>query len=257
MIFKDFHIHTSFCDGKDAPEEIIRHAIDKGFKALGLCTHSYTDFDESYCIKKAQISDFKKEIASLKAKYKNEIEIFCGVEQDFYSSESTAGFDYVIGSVHYVKCGENYISVDESKNAFSLAVSSYFGGDVYAFCEEYYKTVSSVISKTNGDIIGHFDLISKFNESNRFFNESNLRYKKAYRAALDALIPFKKPFEINTGAISRGYRTSPYPAFKAIEYIKDKGGKFILSSDSHQKETIGFGFKEYKNFADKNGLSLV
>ena len=35
MIEYDLHMHTTFCDGKNTPEEIVLYAIDKGFSAIG------------------------------------------------------------------------------------------------------------------------------------------------------------------------------------------------------------------------------
>ena len=52
--------------------------------------------------------------------------------------------------------------------------------------------------------------------------------------------------EINTGAISRGYRNEPYPSNQILEYIKSKGGYFILSSDSHSKENIAYQYDKWK-----------
>ena len=42
----DFHIHSTFCDGKDSPEDIIKVAIDKGLEAIGFSSHSYNPFDD-------------------------------------------------------------------------------------------------------------------------------------------------------------------------------------------------------------------
>ena len=47
MIFCDYHVHTNFCDGKSAPEEIVLSAVEKGVPTLGFATHSYLDFDQS------------------------------------------------------------------------------------------------------------------------------------------------------------------------------------------------------------------
>ena len=46
----DLHTHTSFCDGKNSPEEMVRSAVEKGFDVLGFSGHSYTPFDETYCM---------------------------------------------------------------------------------------------------------------------------------------------------------------------------------------------------------------
>ena len=73
------------------------------------------------------------------------------------------------------------------------------------------------------------------------------RYVKAWQDAADVLLKTGKPFEINTGAISRGYRTEAYPSKEIRDYIRAHGGKLILSSDSHQKDTIAYRFKDYLN----------
>ena len=97
------------------------------------------------------------------------------------------------------------------------------------------------------DIIGHFDLITKFIEQDPHFDVNHPRYVKAWQDAADILLKTGKPFEVNTGAISRGYRTDPYPSAEIRRYIRDHGGMLILSSDAHQKENIGFQFAHYEN----------
>lgn len=245
---EDYHVHTTFCDGKNTPEEVVHSAIEKGLKTLGFSAHSYTFFDESYCLKKERYTEYKAEIDRLREKYKDKIEIFCGIEQDYYSDASTDGFDYVIGSVHYVKKEDRYLPVDESEEMFARIVKDNYNGDYYAFCEDYYNAVADVARKINPDIIGHIDLITKFNEGNRFFNETDERYVGAYKKAVDSLIESGKVFEINTGAMSRGYRTSPYPSKDILNYIREKGGKTILNSDSHSKDTLCYMFDKYKNW---------
>ena len=66
--------------------------------------------------------------------------------------------------------------------------------------------------------------------------------------ALDALSLAPVVFEINTGAISRGYRTEPYPAGWIVEELCRRGRKRILSSDCHTRENLLFGFEKYKDW---------
>ncbi len=241
----DYHLHTTFSDGKNTPEEMVVAAIAKGVKEIGFSDHSYTFFDESYCVKRDKIAEYKREIARLKAKYGNEIKILCGIEQDFYSTESAAEYDYAIGSVHYVKKDGKYLAVDESEESFIKAVKEFFGGDYYGFAKAYFDTVAGFSERKEITIIGHFDLISKFNEKEKLFSVKDLKYVKAWKNAADKLIEAGKTFEINTGAVARGYKTEPYPSDEMRAYIKEKGGKFILSSDGHTKEAICYGFEKY------------
>ena len=55
MIKKDLHIHSSYCDGNDTVEEIIKHAISLEMETVGILAHSYTPFDEEPCIKEEDI----------------------------------------------------------------------------------------------------------------------------------------------------------------------------------------------------------
>ena len=245
MTFSDFHIHTAYCDGADCAEDIVKEAISKNIKRIGFSGHSYTFFDESYCMTESGTKEYKAEIARLKEKYKDKIEILCGVEQDYYSKAPTDGYDYVIGSVHYLKADGGYFPIDESADILLAAAKKHYGGDVYALAEDYFETVSHI---KGADIIGHFDLITKFNEVQKLFDEKNERYVAAYKKAVDTLLIQNVLFEINTGAISRGYRTAPYPNVDIVRYIRENGGRTILSSDSHQKETLCFEFEKYKNY---------
>ena len=252
----DLHTHTVFCDGKSTPEEMVVSAIEKNIDILGIAFHSYVPFDEEYCIKKDFEPKFISEISRLREKYKDKIRILCGTEQDFHSGKPKYDFNYVIGSVHYLEKEGDFFSIDIDPKALPEIAKKYYEDDIYALIEEYYQMVAIIPSATNANVIGHFDLVSKFNETGALFDEQNPRYIRAYRRAIDRLISYNIPFEINTGAISRKYRTTPYPSRDIIEYIKEKGGKFILSSDAHSANTLGFQFKECEEMAKKLKLNL-
>ena len=240
----DYHVHTSFCDGKNTPEEMVLAAIKMGMTAIGFSGHSpLRQCGEDWCMTPEGAAEYRGEIARLKKAYAGKIRVLCGVEQDFYSETPTAGYDYVIGSVHVLQFGDEWISVDNTAQEQLDAVERFCGGDFYAFCEAYYRTVAAVAEKTDCDIIGHFDLVSKFNEGGRLFDERHPRYIAAWQEAADALLRSGKPFEINTGAIARGYRSSPYPAREIRTYLSERGGCFLPSGDAHSAEGLCFGFE--------------
>ena len=67
---------------------------------------------------------------------------------------------------------------------------------------------------------------------------------KAWKKAADILLEYGIPFEINTGGISAGFRTDAYPSKTMRDYLKARGAKFIMSSDSHRIDTLCFGFDD-------------
>ena len=105
-------------------------------------------------------------------------------------------------------------------------------------------------------------MVTKFNEGGKLFDESDKRYIRAAENALEKLVPTGAAFEINTGAISRGYRTEAYPNDYFLNLIREMGGSVTYSSDAHDARYIllGFddvvkrakaaGFKSFKKFTE-------
>ncbi|MGN0174386.1 MAG: histidinol-phosphatase [Acutalibacteraceae bacterium] len=253
----DFHTHSNYCDGKDTLENMVKAAVSYNMKAIGFSGHSYTDFDKSYCMSLENSDKYFSKIKLLKEKYKGKIEIYCGIEKDYYSEIITDNFDYVIGSVHYCKFNEKYIDIDLSPQAFKNSAEEYYGGDYYKFCCDYYKNVADIYNKTHCDIIGHFDLITKFNECNVFFDETDKRYIDTAINTVDALLEQDVIFEVNTGAISRGYKTMPYPSLFILKRIFEKGGDVILSGDTHSAKTLMFGFDKAIDYIKSIGFNSI
>ncbi len=239
----NYHTHTSFCDGKNTPEELVLAAIDKGLCEIGFSGHSYVK-EQGFGMTASALEEYKAQINFLKKKYKGKIKIYLGIEMDYYSDIDTSDFDFILGSVHVIMRGNACLEVDLSQKAFISDVNEYFGGDYFKYAEEYYKLVGDLYNKTRCDIIGHFDLVTKFNENNGLFDTNDERYKAAADRALDRLLNTDAVFEINTGAVSRGYRSTPYPDERIIKRIGENGGGFTVSSDCHAAENIDFLIKE-------------
>ena len=89
MILRDFHVHSTYCDGKSTLEETVLAAIEKGIRHLGFSGHSYTPFDEGYCMSPSDTKRYVAEIKTLKEKYKDKIKIYCGIEKDVFSDITT------------------------------------------------------------------------------------------------------------------------------------------------------------------------
>ena len=240
----NYHTHTSYCDGKDSPEELVLEAIRLGCPELGFSGHSYADFDDC-CMTREGTEAYIREIHALQEVYRDRIRIRLGIEQDFYSPMSTEPYEYAIGSVHYLLVGGKYYAVDESRESQMALVRDGYGGDYYAFAEDYFETVSQVYEKTGCGIVGHFDLLTKFNEGDCLFDTGHPRYRRAALSALSRLCRAPVAFEINTGAMARGYRTAPYPAPFLLEAIQDSGAPLILSSDCHDKRYLLYGLETF------------
>ncbi len=257
----NFHTHTTYCDGKESVESMIQAAISKDFIRLGFSGHVFNDFrpedQDIWCMSPERTAKYIAEVRAMAEKYKDKIEILCGIEQDFCSNVPTDGFDYVIGSVHYTEKDGVYYCVDESPETLEKAIREGFGGNPYALTKRFFEMEAEVVQKTNATVIGHFDLVMKFNEGNCFFDPLDKRYRYAALEAMEALLETGKPFEINTGAIYRGCRTEAYPSVYLLKELKARNGEIILSSDSHDGDSLGFHFAEISQLAKEIGFRTV
>lgn len=254
MIKCNYHTHTVLCDGKNTAEELVLEAIDKGFEVLGFSAHSPLQGEE-WCLM-PDTEEYRQTISALKEKFKDKIEILCGIEQDYYS-EKEEGYDFVIGSVHCVKVGDKLIAVDDKAQIMIDAINEHFEGNSDAFAQEYFRTVSDVVNKTGAGIIGHLDLIEKFCEQTNIFNPDSEAYRKASEEAVKKLCTTGALFEINTGAMARGLRTAPYPSERLLKLIRTYGGDVIINSDCHDKRYLDYGFDEALRLAKECGFERV
>ena len=239
----NFHTHTTFCDGKSSPEEIVLAAIEKGFSAIGFSGHGYTPFDTSYCMN--DTAGYSREVKRLKEKYKDKIQIYLGVEEDSSAPVNRSDFDYIIGSSHYLRIGGKFVTLDSDAEQFSACLNA-FSGDPVRLAEAYYSDLCDYINKRRPDIIGHFDLITKFDELGDSLFLKNPEYNAvAERAALEAA-QSGAIFEVNTGAITRGLRSSAYPAENILYALKKQDARIILSSDAHETSALDAYFEETK-----------
>jgi histidinol-phosphatase (PHP family) len=241
MILTNYHTHTKYCDGANTPEEMILSALDKGFLSLGFSSHAYTSCGLDYSMIDAE--NYISEISTLKEKYKNEIEIYLGIEEDICEFAERNRYDYIIGSSHHVLKDGVYHCVDYNPDKTKEFINAYDGKALLA-AEDYFKNFTAYILKRKPDIVGHFDLITKFDEMGEPFFSGNEEYEKLAEKYLKEAIKSECIFEINTGAISRGVRKTPYPAENLLYLLKKENANIIVSSDSHSKDTLDCAFKE-------------
>ena len=239
---QNLHTHTTFGDGHDTPEQIIQAAVAKGFGGIGFSGHSYMFYAPKYSMSPESTEDYKKEIVRLKQKYKATIDVFLGLEYDAFSAVDMSGYDYLIGSMHYLKLNGEIVGYDRPVEVVRQVIDTYFGGSGLAFAKEYYRQLAHLPEYGSFDIIGHFDNLTKHIENVRFFDIESKEYLRYALDAMDALrgkIPF---FEVNTGAMARGYRTAPYPAKNLLKSFLDMGFGVVITSDCHDVRYLDYGF---------------
>lgn len=240
------HTHTTWCDGQNTPREMAQAALALGFTDLGFSSHAPAPFDAG-CPGVADEAAYRADIAALRAEYAGRLNILCGVEQDIYAPVDAGKYDYVIGSNHYLPHdGQDYVAADGDIEMISVARRWRYEGNGIAMARAFYQLSAKNVALNKPDIVGHFDVITKFNKNNVLFDEEDPAYQKVALEALDEVIDviqgYNGMFEVNTGAVTRGLRKLPYPAPFLLHHMAQRGARVIITTDCHSTKTLNGGF---------------
>ena len=234
----NYHTHTTFCDGRDTPEAMAEAAVERGFDVLGFSSHSDMLRDSAA---------YRAAIRGLAEANRGRLRIMLGLEAELAKpwSRVAGEYDYVIGSCHFVAAPDGaLVPVDHSPRLLAEGIRGGFGGDAVSFVRAYFAAIRSTLS-ADFEIVGHPDLVRKFNAKHPFFDEAASWYRGELEATADAIAASGKLVEVNTGAISRGWLDDAYPSPEFRAMLRERGVRFVLSSDAHSADALDCAFERF------------
>ena len=241
---QNLHTHSTFCDGVNTPREMINIAIDKGFASIGFSEHSPMYYSPSYGMSPENTQLYIEEIFRLKKEYEGKFDVFCGIEYDVYSDVDLTPYEYVIASLHYLQIDGKFVGIDRSAAEVEKVIHEYFHGDGLKYAQYYYEHLAKLPEYGKFDIIAHFDIVAKQCENTKLLNTDDKKYIGLAVEAAEALVGKIPLFEVNTGCISRGYRTTPYPTIPILKELNRLGFGAVISSDCHDGKALDCYFNE-------------
>jgi histidinol-phosphatase (PHP family) len=261
----DLHTHNELCGHAIGTiEDYVKQAIDYGLHYIGISDHSpyfYSEEDQLYpgiAMAKSEFVSYINEVLRLKEKYKDNIHVLLGVESDFYTNHIDLyreefllhPFDYIIGSVHYVKD----VSIFEKGRWEGLSSS-----EQVQVKESYYELIQQSAKSGVFQILGHIDAMKGFYPD--FSNIKTEVVDKTLKIIAEADIAI----EINTSGKTKdcgGW----YPSDDILERALFHDVKVTFGSDAHTTERVGdefdlvqkrlkeIGFKEWAYFVKKKRI---
>lgn len=243
MDYYEYHSHTTYTDGRNTAAEMAEAAYRKGVRIFGFSEHLYCD-NPPWGFMGKELDAYLDEIDGLKEQYKGRMDIMTGLEVEdsealkFITPGQLSRTEFTIRSTHGINvCGED-IGIDADAETLRRIVHDYFNGDWYGLVRSYYDMESKIDAQMKYAFIGHFDLITKFNQDDVLFRTDCDDYLEPAIEALKKLLVAEIPFEINSGAMFRGYRLEPYPQKTILKEIQQRGGRVLISSDTHSVDSI-------------------
>lgn len=247
MMRTDYHIHTTFSDGKAAPEDYISAALAAGISEIGFSEHlSLFRQNQTWCMDPSNVPAYLEYLHDLKIRSEKviiksalEIDYFEGKEKEIALFLDKYDLDYRIGSVHYL--GERTVD---------LGPEFYEGKNVDALYESYFETVAKAVASGLFDIIGHCDLIRIYGHKPSYDPEP------LYRMVAETMKKNDVAFELNTNGRNRPLADF-YPDRRFLHIFRENNIAVCINSDAHFPARVGQYFDEARDLLRSAGYTEV
>jgi histidinol-phosphatase (PHP family) len=254
MVHGNYHMHTTWCDGKADIAAYIEEARKRGLNYLGFSAHAPVPIPNEWTLKQEHVQPYLEDLRNWKTRTNGDPVVLAGLEIDFFENPAEIGqmdfssvhLDFSIGSVHYCK-GPNsgqYLTVDGKIQEFTDLLDNEFDSNIEKLVAEYFRLYAKMAERGSYTFLGHYDLIKKRNKEGGFFDEKSPWYKEMALSALNAVAHRHHVLEINTGGLSRGATDEIYPAPFIIKEAVKNGIEFCINSDAHTPDHLDYGIQE-------------
>ncbi|WP_291423991.1 histidinol-phosphatase HisJ family protein [Deinococcus sp.] len=233
----DAHTHTPLCGhATGTPREYAQAALDAGLAGICFTDHMPMPrwYDAPWRMSLEQLPEYIGEIQAVQQEFAGRLDVRLGLEADFHPGteqfvEKVLGmheWDYVIGSIHYLGAWgfDNPEFVDE-----------YAERDLSGLYRDYYALAAAAARSGLFDSIGHLDLPKKFGHCDP--------EGQAALHALDTIAAAGLALDFNTA----GWRkpvAEAYPAPNLVRAAAERAIPFVLGSDAHKPEEVGYRFAD-------------
>jgi len=248
----NFHSHCTFCDGRSHPEDFIKMAISKHFRAYGFSSHSPLPFETFWNMSACDMDNYITEITYLKEKYSDLIEIYLGMEIDYLDETYNASspyfqalpLEYRISSIHFIPCqhpliAENMASIDGPYSEFVRSVTKYYQGSVRMITEHYFRNSMLMVEAGGFEIVGHIDKIYMNGIRHPDFDIQASWYQKPFNDYLELIAEKGYIVEINTKSFVGKQQT--FPHLNMLKSLYKHRIPVMVNADCHAPDLINDG----------------
>jgi len=264
-----------FCEHAEGSlRSILEAACEVGYVVFGVSEHMprveprylyTTEREKGWSVQTLMelFEQYAVAVRALAGKYEGRLTVLCGFEIEVVPPDRWAqlveryrrdyGFDYIVGSVHFVRDG----GIDsDPKDPDTRRVLHECGG-VENLALEYYRAVAEMVRTVRPEVVAHFDLVRLLaHRVGETHAVETPRVRDAVLEALEAVHEVGSLLEVNTAGIRKGLGT-PYPAAWIVQQAAQMGIPFCISDDSHRPAQVGFGLDTAREHLLQNGVNTI
>lgn len=260
----NLHTHTPYCDGRSEITEMISEAIKLNMSVLGFSSHAPLGFTTQWSLQDLDKTGlYCKAIKTMQEQIDDQdLLVLLGLEADYIPKQTFSfdmlrerfGLSYIIGSIHMVRCDNDYWFIDGPREGYLQGLKKYFANDIRYAAAAFYKQSEEMIRQERPDIIGHLDKIVMHNR-NEFFNPEDKWHIEMLDSLLDVIKSSACMIEINTRGLYSGKHTDFYPGAYLFERIREWQIPVMINSDAHETKDLIAGYREAAIQLQASGIS--
>jgi histidinol-phosphatase (PHP family) len=259
-VLTDYHLHLrpdghgAHADQYFTPANAERYraiASERGIVELGVSEHVYR-FEQALEIWRHPfwVSFAHDDLDAYCAFVREQTDLRLGIEADFVAGaeDRTAGllaardFDYVIGSVHFIRDGA--VDMDD----YSVWDS---GRSVEEIWRRYFETLGEAARSGLFDVLAHPDLVKVWGAERPLPSGDLRRY---YELAIDGIAESGVAVEVSTAGLRKRVGEL-YPAGAFLQMCLEAGAPIALSSDAHRPEDVGADYDRALELIESLGVA--
>ena len=262
-LLTNYHTHTVFCDGYAEAVCFADEAVRQGMCSLGFSAHAPVNFPTKWTINPARLGDYHNEIHRLKREYVDRLDIYCGLEADFFPDiqpeiqalYSDYAWDYIIGSIHFIGVRNNgrRWCIDGMHEEFLEGWHEIMGSDPLRPIREYFEITRQMVRVMKPDVIGHVDKIKIQHRPDCMVPDTHPFFREQLMATLEEIAATDCIVEINAKGQAFGY----FPSQWAIAEMQKMGIPVTISSDAHTPNALTYYFDQTETMLRETGYRTV
>ncbi len=243
-------MHSLFSDGAETAEQMVVTAIDKGLKQISFTDHMPLPFETPYCLDIDRLEEYRQTVKDLSKQYAGILSIRLGLEMEYIPDNehwikniSDMEWDHLTISIHTLMKDGLPLLVNGTRKEFDNLLFQGYGGNIRKLCTAYYDMLQTACQTDWFDIVGHLDVVKKFNNGQRLFDETDRWYRPMVLKTLDIIAEQKMKLEINTAGIDHPVG-QVYPSPWIIREAGKRNIQLVLGSDAHSAKNLGQFFNQ-------------
>ncbi|MEM7091792.1 MAG: PHP domain-containing protein [Actinomycetota bacterium] len=214
----DAHVHSTFSDGRDAPETNVAVAEERGLRSISIVDHVRRDTD--------WVGDFVRTIRAIDRR--SPLDVRCGVEAKLLDTAGGLDLPASLVGIDHILVADHQVPLEDGLHAPAAVRRRLEQGDIAPslVIDHLVEATAAAAERHDGVVIAHlFSALPKCGLSELDVDDARVEALAARLAHAGATVEISERWSC--------------PSLRVARILSRAGVPLVASTDSHRSATIG------------------